>query len=131
VSEIVLELAVGDILQIGARQLTVISVEASEVTFRIDDIERESDSEGNDSGRYDRKIGFGCGQLHFDRGGEKETGRAQVRTPSVYLEPGTIAPGLVQSEGDLPPNRSDWTSPASFQPHSRNISETTFPRRPR
>lgn len=37
VSEMILELAVGDILQVGERQLTVISVEAGEVTFRIDD----------------------------------------------------------------------------------------------
>jgi len=37
VPEITVELAVGDVLQIGNRTVTVIEIEGSEVHFRVDD----------------------------------------------------------------------------------------------
>jgi hypothetical protein len=37
VPEITVELAVGDVLRIGNRTLTVIDIEGSEVHFRVDD----------------------------------------------------------------------------------------------
>jgi len=42
VGEMVLELAVGDMLQVGECHLTVISIETSEVTFRIEDVDTKT-----------------------------------------------------------------------------------------
>ncbi len=42
-SEMILELAVGDVLQVGECQLTVVAVETDEVTFRIDEFNSASE----------------------------------------------------------------------------------------
>lgn len=57
-----IELAVGDMLQIGERQLTLISVESDEVTFRIDD------SGSFSNGSHSRRTQAPMGQLKRQAG---------------------------------------------------------------